>query len=138
MLDCGVWWWRWVWWLGGYSGALGCCNGWGREVIWQGRENNIKKLFTRWTVTVYICTITVNFARHLVYLDILHKLMWKDFGVKCVNWSTFCILVEHPWTGVDALIYFIFFLSWSSYQSLLNQEIMYTKSQHYLEHSFVV
>jgi len=29
--------------------------------------------------------------------------MWKDFGVKCVNWSTFCILDEYPRAGVDAL-----------------------------------
>ena len=62
----------------------------------------------------------------------------EGFWDKMLNWSTFCILDEHPRTGVDALIYFIFFLSWSYYQSLLNQEIMYTKSQRYLEHSFVV
>ena len=24
------------------------------------------------------------------------ELMWKDFGVKCVNWSIFCILDEYP------------------------------------------
>ena len=29
--------------------------------------------------------------------------MWKDFGVKCVNWNTFCILDEYPRAGVDAL-----------------------------------
>ena len=29
--------------------------------------------------------------------------MWKNFGVKCVNWSTFCILDEYPRAGVDAL-----------------------------------
>ena len=29
--------------------------------------------------------------------------MWKDFGVKCVNWSIFCILDEYPRAGVDAL-----------------------------------
>ena len=29
--------------------------------------------------------------------------MWKDFGIKCVNWSTFCILDEYPRAGVDAL-----------------------------------
>ena len=35
--------------------------------------------------------------------------MWKDFGVKCVNWSTFCILDEYPRAGVDALmgVYFL-------------------------------
>ena len=29
--------------------------------------------------------------------------MWKNFGVKCVNWGTFCILDEYPQAGVDAL-----------------------------------
>ena len=29
--------------------------------------------------------------------------MWKDFGIKCVNWNTFCILDEYPRAGVDAL-----------------------------------
>ena len=30
--------------------------------------------------------------------------MWKNFGVKCINWSTFCILDEYLRVGVDALI----------------------------------
>ena len=29
--------------------------------------------------------------------------MWKDLGVKFVNWNTFCILDEYPRAGVDAL-----------------------------------
>ena len=36
----------------------------------------------------------------------LHELMWKDFGVNYVNWSTFCILDEYPRAGVDALSIF--------------------------------
>ena len=29
--------------------------------------------------------------------------MWKDFGIKCVNWSIFCILDEFTWADGNAL-----------------------------------
>ena len=29
--------------------------------------------------------------------------MWKVFGIKCVNWSPFCILDEYPRASMDAL-----------------------------------
>ena len=40
--------------------------------------------------------------------------MWKVFGIKCVNWSTFCILDEYPRAGVDALKEIISSVAWEN------------------------
>ena len=124
MLDFGVWWWCWVWWLGGYSSALGCCNGWGREVVWQGRENNVKKLFTRWTVTVYICTVTVHFARRRVYIDIFTWTDVEEFWGKMCKLEPFLYFrwVYTGWCGcsksIDSLDYLMIKINWKLYVKL--------------------
>ena len=45
--------------------------------------------------------------------------MRKNFGVKCVNWSPFCILDEYPQAGVDATIIWNPFFSQTNTAKLL-------------------
>ena len=54
----------------------------------RGERKKIKKSFSWSTITVYICTVTVHFARYHVYLDIFTRTDVEGF------WDKMCKL-EH-------------------------------------------
>ena len=74
-----------------------------RKREWGERKKRIKKLFTWWIVTVYICMVTVHLQDHCVYLDIFTKTDVWVFGLKCAKLNTFYILENYPRAGVVAL-----------------------------------
>ena len=57
-----------------------------RKSLIEEREKRIKKSFTQWTVTVYICTVTVHLQDHHVYLNIFTKIDMEGF------WNKMCKL----------------------------------------------
>ena len=52
------------------------------EVKRRERKKELKKSFTRWTVTVYIYTVTVHLQDYCAYLDIFTKTDVRGFWVK--------------------------------------------------------
>ena len=84
MLGCSVWWWHWVWWLGGYfllpsySATLVCCS-----LIEEREKKRIKK------------PVTVHLHGHGVYLHIFTKTDVGFFGLECVKLVLFSILEDY-------------------------------------------
>ena len=75
------------------------------EVKRRERKKELKKSFTRWTVTVYIYMVTVHLQDYCAYLDIFTKTDVRGFWVKmCKIEHFFCILTDCPWAAVVALI----------------------------------
>ena len=105
VLGYGVWWWHWVWEFDGYFllpsyfATLVCCS-----LIEERGKKRIKKSFTRWTVIVHICTVTIHLHGHGAYLHIVTKIDVVVFSVRmCKIGIFFCILEDYRWADVVAL-----------------------------------
>ena len=73
------------------------------EVKREERKKELKKKsFIRWTVIVYIYTITVYLQDHYKYLDIFTKTDVGGFGVKMFKIEYFLYFRSYPWVGVVA------------------------------------